>query len=228
VFDMMRNWYFQMFTFRRRSLAVAMLPWAGADFAVLSLFAGVFLLTIREGYEPADRADARLRLGVRVAAVAPAIALLLAQTQSWFYMNWVWSGPTSSPPRWFGWMETGVLILATVACAPLPLLLFYRLRGLAKRARSAHLAEHCIIVGVGVSLSLLYLAAAWIVFMHGDDWFGDNWTNRSNVSGRRARPLHVGNVVLALGAVPDGAFRDRVRSRGAEAASGMAGGGPRG
>src|SRR5205085_7095368 len=53
--------------------------------------------------------------------------------------------------------------LISLLCAPIPLLLFLQLRSLAKRARSAHLAEHCAIVGTGASLSLIYMGA--IVFV---------------------------------------------------------------
>jgi hypothetical protein len=42
----------------------------------------------------------------------------------------------------------------------LPAVLMLRLRGLAKRAHSAHLGEHCLIVGVGASFTLLVITAA--------------------------------------------------------------------
>jgi hypothetical protein len=51
------------------------------------------------------------------------------------------------------WSATAdiLLLLTMVAAVPLPWLLFVQLRNLAKRARSAHLAEHCTIVGAGTS-----------------------------------------------------------------------------
>ena len=48
--------------------------------------------------------------------------------------------------------------LAIAACTPLPVLLFRRLRELAKRARNDHLAEHASIVGVGLAGGVLYAA----------------------------------------------------------------------
>jgi len=84
---------------------------------------------------------------------------------------------------WGHWSATELIAatLATIGCMPLPLLLFCRLRNLAKRARSAHLAEHCMIVGAGASLSLLYVAFVWVLTTNGDEWFGTWWTGRSQV-----------------------------------------------
>ena len=63
------------------------------------------------------------------------------------------------------------------------LLLFAQLRGLATRARSAHLAEHCTIVSIGTAASLIYVFLATYVLMLGMlGRFGDNWTERSNVA----------------------------------------------
>jgi hypothetical protein len=158
----------------------ALVPWLGVDLAIPVFVVGVWLLTVREGYLPADRADADLRRGVRFASLVPIAALILGQSQSFFVLRSVYSG--TGPPIWARYFGYVVPIVATIGCAPLPLLLFYRLRGLAKRARSAHLAEHCMIVGVGTSLSLLYVAIAWVLLEHGNEWFGGNWTSRSRWS----------------------------------------------
>jgi len=81
------------------------------------------------------------------------------------------------------WIDWIVPMLLTVGTVPLPTLLFFQLRSLAKRAHSAHLAEHCAIVGIGTSLSLLYAAAMMILFDNAEAWgFRSNWTTSSNAS----------------------------------------------
>jgi MFS family permease len=146
-------------------------------------FLGVVLLTRPERYEPADRADWRLRLVLRLAALVPffVIAFPIIQTEiinyrvgrnMWFYER-----------DELKWMDTAAIFTATLGAIPLPLLLFLRLRGLAKRARSAHLAEHCLIVGIGASLSLLYGFGLYEVMDHAEQWgFGANWTTNSTTS----------------------------------------------
>jgi hypothetical protein len=164
--------------FRPSIVLWTLVPWLGVDVALLVFAAGVWLLTVREGYPPADRADGGLRLATRVALLVPLAALILAESKNFIELQSAYGAIRQ--PRAIRLFEYVVPIVATVGCAPLPLLLFYRLRGLAKRARSAHLAEHCMIVGIGTSLSLIYVAGAWIVLAHGDEWFGENWTSRSN------------------------------------------------
>jgi hypothetical protein len=75
-----------------------------------------------------------------------------------------------------------IALILTLGCVPFPLLLFRRFRGLAKRARSAHLAEHCTIVGIGASAALLYAAVWYVLSQNADDWFGDYWLGRSTVA----------------------------------------------
>ena len=54
---------------------------------------------------------------------------------------------------------------------------------MAKRAHSAHLAEHCLIVGLGTALSLLYVDLVLILFENAEAFgLGSNWTNSSNWS----------------------------------------------
>jgi hypothetical protein len=176
VFASMSVWYYTRFA--RLGLPVTawiIFPWLGVDLALLLFVVAVWLLAVREGYPPADREDARLRLALRVACLAPLAALVLAHVQNWFQVQSVYRR-IAGPPAW---LDYAVMIATTVACAPLPLLLFYRLRGLARRVHSAHLAEHCMIVGIGASLSFLYFAFAWVMLEHGDEWFGPHWTTRS-------------------------------------------------
>jgi hypothetical protein len=92
-------------------------------------------------------------------------------------------------------------MLGSVGCLPLPLLMFVRLRGLAKRARSAHLAEHCMIVGIGTSVSLAYVSLALLLLYNGDQWFGDNWSSRSNASMGLLLALWTSALLFALWSV---------------------------
>ena len=104
---------------------------------------GRLLTAWREHYPPADLADAWLRRSLRIATTVPLMLVVLfsvmealaASSEVW-RLAW-----------WLGWSLA--IGLAVVGIIPLPLLIMLRLRGLAKRARSAHLAEHCLIVGIG-------------------------------------------------------------------------------
>jgi hypothetical protein len=97
---------------------------------------------------------------------------------------------TTGPPRFqriqlsaMGQLWVVVPILLTMGCVPLPVLLFYQLRSVAKRARSAHLAEHCAIVGISTSITLLYAGAMAYVFETAERWARDSyWTTRGDTS----------------------------------------------
>jgi hypothetical protein len=139
--------------------------------ASIVLFAGVTLLTAPENYPPADTADAWLRRLLRALSAVPiAVALLIGAAVSF------------QLPVARGFVYTLLLIIGALAAIPLPFLIFLRLRGLAKRARSAHLAEHCLIVGIGTSAFLIYLVVFWIIMQNASEWFGDNWISRSVAS----------------------------------------------
>jgi hypothetical protein len=62
-------------------------------------------------------------------------------------------------------------------------LLFLRLRSLAKRARSAYLAEDCLIIGIGTSAALVY-GAGLIAILANSDKFGldSDWEARSKAA----------------------------------------------
>jgi hypothetical protein len=114
--------------------------------SALLLVAGVFLLTSREGYAPSDRADRWLRRGLRIAVLFPVAWMIIVN------LNIVFSS--------LSYTQSYFVTLAAVALSSLiPLLLFLHLRGLAKRVRSPHLAEHCAIVGTGATFTCVYLAA---------------------------------------------------------------------
>src|SRR6185437_1336865 len=155
-----------------------MLNWLIADIGPIVFLIGVICLTVEEGYPPADQADASLRWLLRRAAGIPLVTLLASQLDTLLEM---WfppvlrsaSGFVSTPAFW---------ALGIIAALAIPPLLFERLRTLAKRARSAHLAEHCRIVGVGSTLSIIAIGIISIVLYYGDQWFGDNWSSGSNTS----------------------------------------------
>ncbi len=155
-------------------------PWAGLVAAAVLLALGAWMLAGKEGYPPADRADRRLRMLLRLAASVPLLALGVAVVRDMLDFFVLVRGT-----RMELWMLLGYLVwgLATLGCVPLPLLLFLHLRGLAKRARSAHLAEHCLIVGVGTTAAILFYAAYAVVMANARAWgLGTWWTSRSNVA----------------------------------------------
>ncbi len=158
------------------SLGWQFLPLLGFDFACIWLLMGGILLSLPEGYPPADRKDLKLRWMLRISAAIPLVALILLHLEQYLQFRAVtYRGSTP--------LEIAVVLLSTAGCAPLPLLLFLHLRGLAKRARSAHLAEHCMIVGIGTSCALLYILAVIIIFENAERLgLGSNWTDRGGTS----------------------------------------------
>src|SRR5688500_7997959 len=76
---------------------------------------------------------------------------------------------------------------------PFPLLLFARLRSLARRVRSAHLAEHCAIVGAGMSATLLMFVAVGRISNHAEQLgLNRDWLSRSTIG----LALVVGLIVM--------------------------------
>jgi hypothetical protein len=142
------------------------------DLSALSLLAGVVLLTRREGYAPADLADRRLRILLRPSAIVPALAMVLVHVQ--IKSNFALLTDAQA---------LALSVLFFVLLSFLPLLLFLHLRGLARRVRSAQLAEDCIIVGIGGFASTLYVAAVIFILNKADSLgLEDHWVLRSNVS----------------------------------------------
>jgi hypothetical protein len=141
------------------------------------LMAGVFLLAQPEGYAPADTKDRRWRVLLRIAAAAPATAVGLFE----MHLGLRFSTPTVAVPEGlaekFGWAS---FIFATIGSVPLILLLSLRLRSLARRARSAYLAEDCLIAGIGTSAALVYIAGLIPVLINAQKFGLDpNWGVRS-------------------------------------------------
>jgi membrane protein DedA with SNARE-associated domain len=162
--------------FSRTSWFMEWLPFLGYDAAALMLWVGATLLSTREGYAPADEDDAWLRRLLPVAAIAPLLGLVLLHVElslrarrGWVVYSDEWT-----------LLQLAIPGLLTLGSIPLPLLVFTRLRGLAKRARSAHLAEHCLIVGAGTSASLLVALVIIVIFENARDWgLGGYWIERS-------------------------------------------------
>jgi hypothetical protein len=154
------------------------LPLLGYDLSALLLWAGAVLLSAREGYAPADERDAWLRRLLPIAAAAPLLGLCLLHAELALRARRGWA----YADEWT-LLQMAIPFLLTLGSIPLPLLVFTRLRGLAKRARSAHLAEHCLIVGAGASASLLIALATLVIFEHAESWgWGDMWVERSNLA----------------------------------------------
>lgn len=167
--------------------------------AAATLFAGTWLLSTADGYPPADGADRRLRRSLRIAAVAPSVVMVLylivreaimdALGRRGFY-------------RALPIVDIVLPVLSALLCAPLPLLIFMRLRGLAKRARSAHLAEHCLIVGIGASCALLCFAAFVVLSGNAEQLrLGQNWIGRSQVALGLMTVLGTGALLFTMWSV---------------------------
>jgi hypothetical protein len=159
------------------------LPWMGLDAAAILMVCGVWLLTSREGYPPADKTDGRLRRWLWWAALPPLLALLIIHASIEIVSRGVFAVSSLS----FLYHDDSLVVywiafaVGVIGSIPLPLLLFRRLRDLATRARSARLADHCTVVGNGASLALAYVAGCMVLSVKGDDWFGPYWTSRSQV-----------------------------------------------
>jgi hypothetical protein len=149
----------------------------GYSIDAVIFFLGVLLLTRREGYAPADKADRWLRRWLRLAALVPLSLLAVSPDLYWdFSTRAVFWGSSN-------WKFLAITFVGTFGVAPLPLLLFLRLRGLATRAHSAHLAEHCTIVGIGMTAALIYKFVVYELMGHAWKWgFSTYWTTRSTTA----------------------------------------------
>lgn len=141
----LRHWMFEI------------LPWLGSLGTAAFLFAGAKLLTTPEGYAAADEADRGRRRWLVISALVP-IGMLIAC----FVID-----RQAPRGRWQrDYTATDLSLYGnTIGVIPFTMLLFLQLRGLAKRARSAWLAEHCVIVGVGTCCTMLWLAGYYAYFV---------------------------------------------------------------
>jgi hypothetical protein len=167
--------------------------------AALLFLAGIFLLTRAEGYPPADLADRWRRRALRIFSIMPLLSAVIAGIE-W---NWMWQAQLTGSPstvrvaRLLGMISTG---LVTFGCVPLPLLLLSQLRNVARRTRSAHLMEHCAIVGIGTAAALLFtgFVSCMSDFM---ERFDNSWMTRSVVAGALLLIAAVAASLFALWAI---------------------------
>ena len=159
--------------------ALPLIPLLGVDLAALLLLAGAWLLASPEGYPPADGADRGRRWLLRFVALAPLMLIATKNTERYLIANGGYWGVYDHD--WSPIMLA--MAAAMVASIPLPHLLFAQLRGIARRARSAHLAEHSTIVGIGASaMILVYLVFAAFV-INSEEWgLGTRWIQRSPIA----------------------------------------------
>ena len=168
-------------TIPTRSLrwALPLIPLLNVDVAALLLLIGAWLLASPERYPPADRADRGRRWLLRVLAFAPLVGVGAKNLERYLIANGGYWGVYDHD--WSPIMLA--MAAALVGSIPLPLLLFAQLRGIARRAGSAHLAEHSTIVGVGASAMIaVYLVFAAFVINSAEWGFGERWIQRSPVA----------------------------------------------
>jgi hypothetical protein len=125
----------------------------GFELAAGMLLLGALLVTWNEGRPHADRTDRMRRRAIRLTAAVPLMSIAL------IHLAFRTNTPGFRILSRIG-VEDSIYIVTLTLCIPLPALLFYQLRHLAQRVLNAHLAEHCAIVGVGISATLF----AWAAF----------------------------------------------------------------
>ncbi len=144
---------------------------------------GMLRMTTAEGHLEIDQADEKLRRRLRVAEWLPLSALIMKsiavcfrerfamlQQNAWtrFSASIFDTNPNraaqmivsqraiSRASQSHPMIHLAVFLMAALAACVVPMLLAMYLRYVARRAHSAHLAEHCMIVGVGASATFLY------------------------------------------------------------------------
>jgi hypothetical protein len=165
-------------------LALGSTPLVAPGIGAAIFLLGILMLTTREQYGPADRADRLRRTLLRILAVFPLLKVIaetaIIGTLGRRIGSFGFPYALSDEMEWLSFVASAVVLTASI---PLPALLFYQLRSLAKRARSAHLAEHCTIVGIGMSSAILYGTAVLFTFQFAEQWgLATTWASRSPVS----------------------------------------------
>jgi hypothetical protein len=155
----------------RYNLLLAFIVPFGWHVAAMLLLVGAFLVTRPEGYLLADNADRSRRFWIRLLAFNPLIAMALLQAimiyERYLLESYQW------------W----IVIPALIAGLPLPILGMAQLRSLALRLHSAHLAEHCTIVGWCAAISMATLTAVILIFENAAELgLGSHWFSSSIVS----------------------------------------------
>ena len=126
-----------------------MLPLPSTAASVV-LIGGLWLLSVERGRAAADAAHRAGRWTLRVAAFLP-----LGAMGSWHAVLWFRNLGLFARPDL-------VWVAILLICLPVPLVVARRLRGLALRLLKPSLARHCTVVGVGLTLSMLFsLVPLW-------------------------------------------------------------------
>lgn len=152
----------------------------GLDLAAILLVLGALMVTAREGFPVVDQADRKYRWAIRISSFTPLLAVLLMHVLTVLLESNLRAFRYDVFAT-FRWLMTAAIGVATIGTTPLPVLLFFHLRRIAKRAHSAHLAEHCTIVGIGTSIALAYTAIVMLLMRHDRELNLDGrWMQRSN------------------------------------------------
>lgn len=188
-------------------LSYAMLPIRGAAWvlphvpllavhaAALCTLAGVWLLASKEGYPPADRVDRVRHILLRIVSISPIVGATAKSIERHLIFNGGYWGVYD-----YTWNPMAIAMAASMAgTIALPVLVFATLRDLATRARSAHLAEHCTIVGMGTSAVLAYGVLLVALFYAGA--FDVKWLQRSRPGMGLMLALFVGGLLFAIWSV---------------------------
>ena len=148
------------------------LPLLLIEVPAVFLTMGVFLVASRDRHGPCDKSDRRLCRSLRLAMLVPWAAFALMHFSFFVYHQRGWT-------ERYRWSEFAALALCTLGSTPIPILLALRLRALAVRERSAHLAEHCLIVGIGTALTLAYTFAMLVITDYSQEWgWQTHWLTR--------------------------------------------------
>ena len=138
------------------------LPLAGIDLAVGLFVSGIWLVTRSELRAQADVEDRSRATALRIAAVVLLVLAIFGHAMAThFSLNDLIERQRDTVLN----LSRAVFGSLTIMTALLlPLLLFEHLREIGRRARSAHLVEHCRIVGIGSSLALTYALVLGFLF----------------------------------------------------------------
>jgi hypothetical protein len=120
------------------------------------MLGGVVLLTRPEGFAPADLADRRHRMLLRIAASMPLAGMLFLLALACVPQKPVLAQSLASGPPL---LEIASLALGIIGGVWLPWLLFTQFRNLARRARRPDLAKYCALVAAGSALAILFIGA---------------------------------------------------------------------
>jgi hypothetical protein len=186
---------YAMFPARGYEWLLPHVPLLAVHAAALCALAGAWFLASKEGYPPADRADRIRRILLRIVAISPIVGATAKSMERHLIFNGGYWGIYD-----YTWNPLAIAMAASMAgTIALPIIVFATLRDLAKRARSAHLAEHCTIVGMGTSAVLAYGVLRVSLFYGGV--FDIKWLQRSTPGMALMLVMFVGGLLFAIWSV---------------------------